>query len=1835
LKKTLDIASESLDSAVERTDSGIPKATVKKFLSQIEVYTSILNNTDASGGHSVSQRNALSNLKVAINNMRKRHKDIDKEARALKQTLSETTPKPTVKKTKAVESPGTIAKRYVDAAKKLEKVYITAKDTWSEFTNTLTDINDPASAIHYAQKVIPARITYLESKIAYEEHIRDREGTTTNGKKVRQITINEYKTEIKNLQVEAKETLGTSNTQESEQDTLISTISEVVNSYNTRFKNSKRKIRAKFDRTIKSLAAANPGQVLIKLNPEAIADDYEAGMVHIDGKSKGKFSDTSIQKKEVFKQYNIDVKAFKKYIEENGGLETYVKFIIEHELQHFRQRALAKKGEGKTYPKDLMHPDALELEHDANLAGFKAIGFVQYTKVVKEEKETTKLEQQLAVARDKFAATMKEIEATIKDFKNNPAYIKAKKKFDAAVADLKTLKQLGIEGFKAERARKYDNSILQKIKDKVFPIATTSNTTYTVTDIFKVKDINRTSFFSENTDEVLTAKSIAKKLKALGITDTAYIRVIAKNFILFKDNFNKNVLPEDVVKAYLSKGVFINNQTHNAFYVKDDSELGFHMPDEILFAMMLTTLQWTAINVNKAQIKPGFAIAKWALGDPKRVGDLSTKQYQVFRNQGIQLREAANDIGSEIMDLLNMHADTESKESLQMHMDLMKYEAYASENMLLKDSTFNNKAGNSLALLALETARHMYIPKNKGKDIESGLVEIAKAIYDKDLFDTSVYTGFKNVGKHKKALENNTVLIPKVEDNVEVAGVLEVIRENVEGFELIKGAESSLKDISSQPIKTVKDRVNNTFFDIPAKAKKLVQAVHNVAWEGKKPELSLVAILNDDTLENVVNIKDPSIEHITEREGIEAANEDKLQDIQYVKDYLLSGTNKLKQFFLRYALQKQNRLGIDVNTLNPQRSKIIRGLIFPKDKDTVIGAKGSSNKAELDRAVFMVAVAQAFGYGIDKKVLGNVFKEFDKIYADPTVTKLITAINKKTQNKKLINKLMNEVLALEFVTPSMHVVEGVVALASYSATESFNTTLGMETDGVTNGYAISIMQFLGVDPEILKRKYTSPKERKLAIANDLIPRFERIGVFIGKETDDYGTFEKFIASGKDDIYQALTRRLRITLAGTLSTQTLVATSLKLLHGDLVEKDLITLTKFARDLAKNPLMISNYGAGIARVIKDITAGFIPGIYKKLSEIQTDYNTAKNKAERDAVLVRLQEFEEALEGFNNVTLGDNLIEMIKSKEVDAEGNPTNLYSIEFDKDNTLKLEKKFKDLHAKPIEDALTELIGPVKEAREIIIEAVENSFFAFMLKFDEATNVKPALTSGAKELIANELAAKYMPAMSGPWSKGENLIQLIKTVQESNSNKIQVVTKPIQIHTYKKESKLWGDPIDTNKTTTLQISDTSYEFVSPGTSVGTNMVQNLESVVLGEMLFANIDQMPIFDAKISSVGDTFETTAEYNKHFKDINLEHSFLKEALIQFDRINNNLTEEERKTVDTAMKTKSFRADSIAKRLSKATEPHEITELKKQAKTLGTAHARARLVAKIAEVEEQHAALEEIHGTLGKRGSWITRVSQMFIHETLEKIASGEMVIEDVKNIKFIKAKQEKATTRFKSVQRFKTSEIKFEEDTNNGYAPRTRINASADATIAIAVDFTSAGERLTKRVVKEQNNTYIGLNVSKSLDLPKQRINNIVKSLNKHNVSTLNIAGNGIYTMKGQYTQEQVDTFTFELLKAVTTHPDLKLPITSVRTGGQTGFDEAGAKASQRLGIPTTILAPKGWKFRTLAGIDVSNKDTFMARFLDIFEKTTWDITDTLKNPDTIFIFGDNLLKRGKKGQ
>lgn len=155
--------------------------------------------------------------------------------------------------------------------------------------------------------------------------------------------------------------------------------------------------------------------------------------------------------------------------------------------------------------------------------------------------------------------------------------------------------------------------------------------------------------------------------------------------------------------------------------------------------------------------------------------------------------------------------------------------------------------------------------------------------------------------------------------------------------------------------------------------------------------------------------------------------------------------------------------------------------------------------------------------------------------------------------------------------------------------------------------------------------------------------------------------------------------------------------------------------------------------------------------------------------------------------------------------------------------------------------------------------------------------------------------------------------------------------------------------------------------------------------------------------------------------------------------------------------------------------------------------------------------------------------------------------------------------------------------EHKSESYAPRTYHNASQGVTLAIAIDFTTAGERLTHKAAKGK---IVQIDYFNTLDklYPARAVYSLLK---KNNCRVLNIAGNGIYTLqKKGVTQEQANQHVFDIVSLVHHH----WPIGRIVSGGQTGVDLAGLVAGCALDIETIGTWPKGFKMRFEDGKDVN---------------------------------------------
>ena len=217
-------------------------------------------------------------------------------------------------------------------------------------------------------------------------------------------------------------------------------------------------------------------------------------------------------------------------------------------------------------------------------------------------------------------------------------------------------------------------------------------------------------------------------------------------------------------------------------------------------------------------------------------------------------------------------------------------------------------------------------------------------------------------------------------------------------------------------------------------------------------------------------------------------------------------------------------------------------------------------------------------------------------------------------------------------------------------------------------------------------------------------------------------------------------------------------------------------------------------------------------------------------------------------------------------------------------------------------------------------------------------------------------------------------------------------------------------------------------------------------------------------------------------------------------------------------------------------------------------------------------------------------------VSNPFETTGNTDWVYEDVMNL--FEGKSNKAKT-------------KFSVSTSSSYPQRTRENVDwSDITLSLAVDFNTAGERLTKNAAKDK---YVSYQLSKLTNKAEDIatiLYNQIKIKGKTKDIKLNIAGNGIYSLNEE--QSYYNDLMTEVLQKLL---DKGITISTIRSGGQTGIDEAGIIAAQRLGIPNEVHATSNYMFRSKDGRDISDETQFKARFINTTPSRQETISSIMK--------------------
>ena len=1142
------------------------------------------------------------------------------------------------------------------------------------------------------------------------------------------------------------------------------------------------------------------------------------------------------------------------------------------------------------------------------------------------------------------------------------------------------------------------NNVLNKFTNDFFPLAKTSDSLLRVRDLFKVKDATRTSFFSENDSTTLTAETIRKKLIALGMDkdnsskeNALYVDTVAKMFTIFKKSLVTNILPnlDNINEKLQDGGVMALSNPQLLLSLQNGS-----IPDEVILAMMLSTMHWAAINQNITRNTPRYKIAAMLFDDPKQVSRISTKQSETFKNAGLPLSSAVRDISKEIFDTLNIAGEKTTEEDLIIRLDLAKLNP-AFHDILSPDATIANGASTALALLAIEAGRYLQLPtnlrvsnkvevKSKGKNgsnvfknvsatiIEGGFIQFHHGRYDPTLFDNADRYGALENGK----VTLNTIIVKNTNST---NSILEIFKDNGKNFEIIKGSRTILNDVYSEPVTEVQERTRNSFFDLPGEHTDVVEALQEVKHTAKEDLYPIFRALSTETLHELVEVKKLNEQHDESVEGVKASNEEKIRDVEIINDYVEN--NKNKGFFYRWNVMIQGRFQIMSNTINPQRSKIHRAFFYPDNPATV--------KTAADLAIFKLAVTQAFGFKLT--TLAEAENQFNALLDENTsagaIIKEILAQLEMLPKTKLesvvvaeLNNLVIQLINEGTVKPSMHVIEGLVALQQYDANKEFVTTIGFETDGTTNGYAIALMQFA--------------KGNVQTVIEDL----KRVGFDASDSAPNEKTFESFIAKGSLDVYQYFSDTLYKKIEKLkLSAQDL--DSITILHGEFFDETTKKLTKFARDLAKNPVMIANYGASIIKIINSVLDSIVPSLYDKLAKLQTEFNNA-DKAEQKLIRDKVQVIQNSL----NTILKEknqqevNLVSRLNKKgstksKFNGKDYQNNLYGFIFQGKQELAVKLHFKQIYSEPFTQTLDDILGPIKESTDSIVKAAEAMHIIFMNEYTKAITyvvngeTKTISNYATKLAIAATLANKFMPRSKGVWSTSDaDVMELINTSLKPSTN-IQIFTQGIAQPVEEKTAG-WGVLSD-HQYSNLETLTFAPEFISPGVSAVIRMIQNIDSVLIGTAIKHNPKVIPIHDAIYSAVTEAIENAKVYNNKFKDIGITHSLLKDIKEQLQKTVNNLSKESKIEVEEKLKTDTFQIESLEKRLKRLKESKITPQVSKDILATAAEIAIYKDTVSLASIEEEVTRnIIEVADVHSKIDFANATSSQMYVPESAENIA-------------------------------------------------------------------------------------------------------------------------------------------------------------------------------------------------------------------------------------------------------
>lgn len=708
---------------------------------------------------------------------------------------------------------------------------------------------------------------------------------------------------------------------------------------------------------------------------------------------------------------------------------------------------------------------------------------------------------------------------------------------------------------------------------------------------------------------------------------------------------------------------------------------------------------------------------------------------------------------------------------------------------------------------------------------------------------------------HNKAFTAETAKITKTLD---VLGSTFGIESTKKGYKT-KPSKTDSKKVKNSKVNNMSDKALKTMNVLQAESFEMnggVEVLFELDENGNR-------LINDETIlkamgyKTEAELKGKSFNTVESAEARNMEIVNSLDELKSLRARVLDPEDEMtNEMYFDYFFGKNGRFYMDSVGINPQTEKQLhRWLITPKSHNVTIDFNSTKGKAKRQKDMFRLAIAQAFGFAIDKKSNAKSYAFADAIMnADESELLKVLKPDEKGHFKYTLPG-SEHTLEIEHIG---HTMQAISALRAYRDANGgpFTTSMSVEFDAVTSGFIIKLMQMPILGMKLVKEWLAKG------------------GVFLGG-TDGYnGGDIKDIKSMSDIIAKnGITDAYR-TLAGKMKTPTEVTDKYYENHKDRnnkvkvanrvlsamipllgnIKNDIDEVTKEGRALFKDPFMTFNYAAGMASIKRSLG-------YKMTENLADEMLTGSEKGNalinalfgREATPAEIASFRKDLaeKDFDEIVINGN----VKVSEL---------------------MRKIIEDAYGSQVESILGEEFEGLVKANGTINNAFKGVFLAWKKEYDAKVSEVIAkggvLSSKAEDEIILALKDKF-PMINAPLSSGniEDLetVAIYSTKLSSGKDKKYGAAK-----TYIDKTVSKNNPKGQQ---TLTVQSMIREFDAAMSAGAVIPIHYIDGSFMTNVLEAS-GVLGVHDAVVTGMDNAFDTVKNYNKNVYENSRDYSVIEE---------------------------------------------------------------------------------------------------------------------------------------------------------------------------------------------------------------------------------------------------------------------------------------------------------------------------------------------------------------------